>query len=163
MINSLQRNDLDVIVELQSDPLVKSITQGYVFPHADEAIALWFEKIRNPGENPKNLYWAIRDKNQCIGFCTLQQIDWINRKAEVGIVIKEKQKGFGSEALRELISIARDSYGLRKLYAKILAVNEPALRLFASMQFREEGLLQEDYFFEGSWCDNYIYSIMLSK
>jgi len=158
LLKSLESEDLPHLHLIQGDLDMKKLTQGYLFPHALESTRDWFASIVNPGSLPKTLYWAIKENGTFLGYCNLHNIDWINRHAEVGIIVIEPSRGYGIRALQELGNIAFLTYGFRKIYAKVLDCNEAAIALFNKNGFELEGRLIADHYFNGIWVDNLIYS-----
>jgi len=158
LLKSLEKEDLPFLHRIQSDLVIKKLTQGYLFPHALESTHDWFASIANPGSLPKTLYWAIKENDKFLGYCNLHNIDWINRHSELGIIIIEPSKGYGSRALQELERFAFLTYGFRKIYARVLGCNQPAIALFSKNGFNLEGRLIADHFFNGIWVDNLVYA-----
>jgi len=82
-----------------------------------------------------------------IGLVWLYDIHERHRRAEVRIVIGEKNAwggGYGSDALRVLARIAFGERKLDKLWADVLATNPRAARAFERAGFTREGLLAGD-------------------
>lgn len=158
ILTHFEPEDIDVLIKLQNNVMIKSISQGYLFPHTKNAVIEWVKKIHNPGKNPTNLFWAIKEENELVGYCSLTNIDWMNRNAEIGIVLIKTQQGTGPLAIQELCNVAFNSYGLEKLYAKVLQINSPAIKLFERLGFLIEGRLLKDKMFSGEMVDNLIFA-----
>ena len=52
IISSFQKTDFESVKILKQRHELQQVIQGYLFPHSDEAIQSWFEKISNPGITP---------------------------------------------------------------------------------------------------------------
>jgi RimJ/RimL family protein N-acetyltransferase len=82
------------------------------------------------------------EKDELIGRCMLFDIDWVNRKAMLGIVIGEKAywgRGYGQDAVSLLLEYA---FCLLNLYSVMLGViefNHRAVHCYQRVGFKEIG------------------------
>ncbi len=88
--------------------------------------------------------YAIVDLNTdtLIGNCGLLDVDHINRTAEVGIFIGDKEylgKGYGREALSLLIDYAFSVLNLRNIMLRVYSFNERAVNSYKAIGFRLMG------------------------
>jgi RimJ/RimL family protein N-acetyltransferase len=128
------------------------------------AIRHWYEENLAAGA----LVWAILLQGEPIGYLTLFEIDDVNRKAELALMIGERRvwgKGFAKETLRILLRHAfapavDDGLGLNKVYLSVFAENVAARRAYRSSGFREDGMLREDMFRAGTWHDQVLMSAL---
>jgi RimJ/RimL family protein N-acetyltransferase len=101
-----------------------------------------------------NCVFAVErlDDGRFIGLVWLYAIHWRHRRAEVRIVLGDRDSwggGFGTDALRLLAAIAFGSMNLDKLWADVLATNPRAVAAFERAGFVREGLLRGDRFDNG--------------
>ena len=162
ILSSFQKSDFEAMKLLKQKYELQQVIQGYLFPHSDDAIRNWFDKISNPGEAPSELHWAVRMSDEFLGYVVLHHIDWVNRNAEIGVVINSPGKGIGKEAVCSVLDIAKSDFGLHKIYAKVLQINESGIALFKRLDFELEGTLSEDRFFNGTWINNLVLAKILS-
>lgn len=83
------------------------------------------------------------DTEKLIGNCGLMDLDQINRSAELGIFIGNKEylsKGYGTEALRLLIDYAFNYLDLENILLKVYSFNERAIRCYEKVGFRKIGI-----------------------
>lgn len=114
------------------------------------------------------LVWAIVHEVEPIGYVTLFDIDRINRKAELALMIGERSawgKGFAKETLRTLLRHAlspanEDGIGLHKVYLAVFDENTAARRAYAACGFHEDGVLRDDMFRDGIWHDQILMSVL---
>jgi RimJ/RimL family protein N-acetyltransferase len=79
---------------------------------------------------------------ELIGRCLLFDIDYVNRKAMLGILIGEKRywdKGYGQEAFRLLLDYAFRLLKLNSIMLGVFAFNERALACYRRVGFKEIG------------------------
>ena len=65
--------------------------------------------------------------------------------AEIDVMVAEhrhRRRGFASEAVRLLMETVRVQLGVRVVRAKVKLDNEPSLKLFAGLGFREEARVE---------------------
>ncbi len=97
-----------------------------------------------------------RDNERFIGLAWLHGVEWRHRRAEVRIVLGDREswgKGYGTDALRVLVSIAFGPMGLEKLWAEALATNGRAVAAFERAGFVREGVLRQDRIHTGGRVD----------
>lgn len=116
---------------------------------------LWYQQLI---ASDRHFVFAIdrRRKPAFVGLAWLYDIHWRHRRAEVRIVIGNKQvwgKGLGTDALRVLQGIAFDGLDLEKLWADVLETNPRAVAAFEQAGFVREGLLRGDRFVGGARTD----------
>lgn len=101
--------------------------------------------------------WVIAEKE---GLCYLGQIslilvDSLNRRAELTLVMAPDQagKGYAREGVRLAVRFAFRQLNLHRVYLKVAAANERAVRLYKGCGFREEGRLRDEMFVDGRYTD----------
>jgi RimJ/RimL family protein N-acetyltransferase len=147
----------------RSDPEVTRYWINQDIPD-QAAIRLWYEKNLSAGA----LIWAILSRGEPVGYVTLFDLDAINRKAELALMIGERSawgQGFAKETLRVLLRhafapVASDGLGLNKVYLSVFAKNVAARRAYRSSGFHEDGTLREDMFRAGVWHDQILMSAL---
>lgn len=111
-------------------------------PLTNDWIRTWFE--RQSRGNGDTLVFTIWDMAAMvpIGNTALQDIDMRTRTAEFGIFIAEPQfrnDGRGSETTRMMVRFALDHLGLENVMLRVFDDNEPAIRTYKGVGFREIG------------------------
>lgn len=92
----------------------------------------------------KDHNYAIIDsvKDELIGNCGFFKIDHLERNAECGIFIGNKEywdRGYGSEALKLLLSYGFDYLNLRNVMLKVFSFNQRAIKSYQKIGFKEIG------------------------
>ncbi len=83
-------------------------------------------------------------------------IDHRNGVGSLGIIIGEKDywgQGYGTEALRLLITYAFDTLNLQKVEIEVFSSNPRALACYKKVGFIEEGLKRRRYYIRGQYID----------
>jgi RimJ/RimL family protein N-acetyltransferase len=154
---------LDAVRRWRSDPEVTRYWITQEVPN-EATIRAWYERNRADGA----LVWAILHQGQPVGYVTLFDIDPLNRKAELALMIGERAawgQGFAGDTLRTLLRHALsaeslDGLGLNKVYLSVFAENVAARRAYARSGFHEDGILREDMLRDGVWHDQILMSVL---
>lgn len=86
--------------------------------------------------------------------------------AEIGWCLAPAHEGHGyaTEAVRELLAIAFDDLGLRRVVANSFEANEPSWRLMERVGMRREALtLGESLHRDGEWLDSVAYGLLAEE
>ncbi len=167
-LRPLHTADLETILTAYSDLDLQLITDGDSPPMSDVQVrSFWEEIIANPGVNLR--YFAIEALNQSgqfLGACSLQQIDYRNRHAELSVWMASREnrgQGYGTDAVRLLLSYAFDVIRLDKVYLGVYDFNEAGIRSYERVGFRYEGRLQNMLHYEGRYWDEWAMRILRSE
>ena len=117
--------------------------------------AEWFDAIRS---SPDTVVFGIRlvEDDRLVGSGQLHGIDARARSAELQIRIGEEDargRGLGGEALQLLLRHGFDDLNLRRIWLRVFATNERALRAYEAAGFVEEGRLREAAYVDGGFVD----------
>lgn len=107
--------------------------------------------------------FAVRSQENLIGLINLDDIDWVNSHAEVGIALTDisaRGHGYAAEALKLMIDYAFNSLGLHKLWARIIEGNKPSISLFEKSGFLNEGTMREQVLRNGEWKSMLLYGLI---
>ena len=122
------RKDPELII-LDAAPRLKLCRREY--------IAYSNEEIRNPHRRRRRFAIDSIDGKH-IGNCMYYDIDEINKQAELGILIGDKDywgKGYGTDAINTLVSHIFNSSNIKRVYLKTLDWNIRAQRCFQKCGF----------------------------
>jgi UDP-4-amino-4,6-dideoxy-N-acetyl-beta-L-altrosamine N-acetyltransferase len=159
ILRALEKEDLTHCVRWIND---SEITKGLgiIFPISQYEEEKWYE---NYVKDEKNKIFAIETEKTYIGNVGLHDIDWINRKALLGIMIGEKKylsKGYGTDAITTLLEFAFDTMNLNKISLTVFENNQRAIRCYEKCGFTREGVMREDLFRDGKFHDTLFMSIL---
>ena len=106
---------------------------------------------------------CLKENDALIGFCSLSKIDILNRSAESGMTIGNKNywsKGYGSEARLLLLDYAFSERGFNRIWACILESNIASQKMFKKCGYKIEGLLKQSIYKNGKFQNQVIMSIL---
>ena len=102
-------------------------------------------------------------KNKKYIYIKVLYLDYINRKATMGIVIGKKDKlgkGIGREAIGILKNFVFNSLNLNRLDLEVLEHNIRGYKCYTACGFKEEGRKRKAIFHKGSYKDLIFMSIL---
>lgn len=106
----------------------------------------WIEKNNKDG---KFQFAIVRlEDDELIGNCGFNELDLVNGKGSVGIFIGEEEnrsKGYGTEALKLLISYGFEYLNLNNIMLSAYSFNERAIACYKKVGFKVIGKRREAY------------------
>lgn len=159
-LRAIEREDLPTFVRWFNDQEVTRYLQmsGPLSLAQEER---WFQSKL---EDEKNTVLAIETLDGVhIGNLGLHNVDYRNRHAQLGIVIGEKEywnQGYGTDAVRTALYYAFDELNLNRVFLRVYAYNQRAIRCYEKCGFRHEGTLRQDFFRNGEYHDTLIMGIL---
>lgn len=146
-LRAIERGDIPTFLKWLNDPQVQRYPGRTPFPLSFAEEERWFERQLN---DEKSRIFAIEtEKGVRIGNIGLQEIDYKDGKATLGIMIGEKGywgQGYGSDAIKALLRFAFEELNLHHLYLSVFDFNKRAIRCYEKCGFRQEGIVRESVF-----------------
>lgn len=145
-----------------NDPVVCKYNRHARFPSTKEAMRQYLEKISHPATT---IVLAITEKrtHRHVGNISLSNINWVDRNAELSIIIGEKEvwgKGYGGEACRLMISYAFETLNLHRIYAGTHEDNIAFQKIAKKLKMRIEGRSVDSVYKNGKYADTiWFYSL----
>ncbi len=141
-------SDIEFLLKVINDPVV---TKYLRFPnnlHFQKDEIEWLQNLSKSQD--KNKVFIIRESatNDAVGVIGLHNVDWYNRHAELGYLLKRESwgKGLATEASRLIIEYGFEILNLRKIYAFVKDGNEGSVRVLLKNNFNEIGRFKKhDY------------------
>jgi RimJ/RimL family protein N-acetyltransferase len=148
-----------------NDPEVSAYMFRGVFPSTRESTAAFYESIVT-SETDVVLAIMARDGDVHVGNVGLHRIDWVNRVAEFGIVIGEKEhwgRGIGQEATELIVRHGFDRLNLNRIWLGVLAEHEGARKVYERVGFRVEGTLRAELLRDGRAHDKLVMGLLAEE
>jgi len=128
----------------------------------------WYEE--KVLRDPSTIMFSIRglEDNKLLGCSGLVYIDWISRHADISLYVGWKDsyiddEGYAEESCRLLINYGFKELSLNKLWTEIYAFDKKKKKLYDKVGFKVDGVLRENYFYNGKFWNSYILSILASE
>jgi RimJ/RimL family protein N-acetyltransferase len=120
----------------------------------------WVRKQNTP-EKENSVIWCIHKDGKPIGSVGLNNIDKVHRKAELGILIGEREEwGKGIAQAAEAVAVEFGfsnivAGGLNKIWASVLDGNNASREALRKVGFSDIGVLKQDLWHQGKWYDTW--------
>ena len=134
---------------------------GGVFPFTSNTFQQICRSCHEP--YPFDIWFAVCEDDKLIGIAGLHSVRYIQRNAELAILIGEKadrEKGKGRIVLELIEEYAFGTLDLHRLYALVYSYNYPAMNFFESCNWNQEGIMQEAAYWNYRFCDVVIWAKM---
>ncbi len=149
-IRKMTVEDTDNIIKWRNSPSV-SVNFIYRRPLTREDHLNW---IRNMVDTGKVVQYVIHsgELGRDVGSVYLRDIDHDYRKAEFGIFIGEddaRGRGIGSAAAELILRVGFEELDLNRIFLRVFARNEHAIKAYKRAGFVYEGLFRQDVILDG--------------
>lgn len=154
-IRHAELNDLQDIHEIYSCLKAYSGTLQLPYP----SLELWRKRLSEPSGGSYNLVAVIEGK--VVGQLGLQTFPNSPRRKHagnlgMGVHDNRQGKGIGKALLGACIDLADNWLNLIRLELEVYTDNEPAIRLYKSFGFEQEGTLHQYAFRDDGYVDSYL-------
>jgi diamine N-acetyltransferase len=166
-LRAVEREDVKHFYEWVNDP---EVTRGLALylPMSTVEEEKWFERVqaRDPHEKPLAIEVREGDGWKLIGNCGVFDVEWVNRSAELGIMIGKKSvwnQGYGTEVMTLLLKHCFETLNLNRVFLHVYAENLRARRSYVKAGFVEEGRLRQAVYKQGRYDDVMLMSVLASE
>ena len=156
VLRALEEADLERTHRWHNDPeLYSRLVNPFRFVSRTAELE-WLRRKAGYSANEINLAICLRATGEHIGNIYLGEIDWVSRRAFLGIFIgspEHRGKGYGQEAMRQVLAHAFADLHLNRVFLEVLVDNAPAIKVYERCGFAVEGRLRSHVFKNGSYQD----------
>jgi len=167
-LRAIEREDIPSFVRWMNDPeVIENLLMNYPLSKAIEE--KWFDhqlEIAPTAGQVMGIETLVGSEWILIGTCGLHNVEVVDRSAEFGISIGEKEfwnKGLGREATRLTLKHGFEDLNLNRIYLYVHATNPRAMKVYEAAGFVKEGVLRQGVYKNGSYLDVTIMSILHSE
>lgn len=128
----------------------------------------WFEQ--KVMKDPTTMMFSIRrlSDNELLGCCGFVYISWVHRHADLSLYVGWNNEyiddtGYAEDACRELLRYGFHELTLNKVWTEIYDFDEKKWRLYKKIGFQKDGVLRQNYFYDGKWWDSRIISLLAEE
>lgn len=164
-LTMIDREDLDGLYEQMCASNAEQFSSvAAVGPHSRQSLQ-WMSDKRNDYHNlAGDLMFAIRkrDSAQMVGTINAHFVDTANANLMLGIGIYqsgERNRGFGSEAIRLLTDFAFLEMNMHRVYLGCFSFNQRAAALYERLGFRREGINRGFVYRNGNYYDEIAFGV----
>ena len=153
-LSPINIDDASIYVKWLSDPNIsdKLHSTKRVFNELNEK-----EFLNKRLSNGDYIFSIIKKSDdKIIGTVSLNEIDYVDRTATIGIFIGESDnhnKGYGSDALRAILKYGFGVLNLYNIDLKVFDFNEQAINCYKKVGFKEYGRRHKAYYINNEYHD----------
>lgn len=111
----------------------------------------WFKKLQT--DKSRKMFIVLFEEKK-IGVCGLIHIDYLNKNADIAIIIGDKNfhgKGIGSFTLDKLLKYGFKKLKLHRIGAEVIEYNLNSIRLFEKFNFKIETTFRDMIWRKNRW------------
>lgn len=158
----LEPGDIDSLIGWANDAAVTLyLSQAVAYPASGSDGVRWLEAL---SRSHTDRVFAIETlEGRLVGTVGLHAIRWIDRKAELAVMIGERDcwnRGFGTWAVREVLRRGFEEMSLRRIYLRVASDHAAAIRVYRKCGFQSEGLLRKDRYVGRGYADTLMMSVL---
>jgi len=165
-LRAVEPEDAAFIFDVENDETLWELSHTQT-PFSKHTIQQYVQNAHKDIFEVKQLRLIIEaEKNKPLGMIDLFDFDFKNKRAGVGILIKSnknRQQGFGTEALHLLTQYSFNKLDLHQLYCNIAEDNEQSLKLFQNAGFQKVGLKKDWNYSNGTFTNEYLLQLVKNK
>jgi RimJ/RimL family protein N-acetyltransferase len=153
--------DLPALLAYRNDPEIARYQSWESFTAAEGEAFIEAQSRCEPGQTGAWFQFAVTvpPEDRLIGDCALHVGE--DRVAEIGFTLsrESQRRGYGAEAVREVIRYAFAELGVARIHAIVDSRNAPAIRLLERAGLRREDSASRKTWFKNGWCLEHVFSI----
>jgi RimJ/RimL family protein N-acetyltransferase len=163
ILRAIEREDLPLLAAYNNDIDVELAGGGDPpLPQSLDRLKAEFEQeAAKGGRNGPS--FAIEADGKFIGQCALFDFQQRSQSCELGIAIGDKDywgRGYGREAVTLLLDYAFRHHNIRRVFLRVHAQNERAIKAYTGAGFIEEGRLRQHVWSDGRYDDLILMGIL---
>lgn len=162
VLRAVEEDDLEMLRELINSKSVEYMVGTWNMPVSKDGQKKWFDNLEN--DKWKHLHAIIETfDGEAMGYLTLHDIDWKNRRAMYGMKTtnNRKVKGIGFETACTIMKYVFDELQLNKLEAEFIENNEASIHIHQNKcGWNVDGRRRKQYFQNGKYYDVIIMSVL---
>ena len=164
-LRAIEREDLPLLLAFNNDIEVE-LAGGGDPPLPQSLARLQAEYDQEAGKGGRSgTHFAIEADGRFIGQAALFNPDNVARTCELGIAIGDKAywgRGYGRETITLLTHYAFQQHNYHKIWLRVHASNQRAIRAYAACGFVEEGRLRAHIYSNGRYDDLLLMGLLRS-
>ena len=129
---------------------------------------IWFEE--KVVKDPTTLMFSIKrnDDDILLGCGGFVYINWVHRHADLSLYIGWNNayidsKGYAEESCKLLLDYGFKELCLNKVWTEIYEFDKKKKALYDKFDFKQDGLLRQNYWYDGKWWDSRILSLLKNE
>lgn len=162
ILRKIEESDLEELYQMRTDPDVMRYINKE--PQTREIVAGVIKQMHANWQNNDSINWAVtlKDDPRLIGSFGFWRTEKENHRAEIGYMLAKThwRKGYLNEAMQAGLDYAFREMKLHSIEANINPDNDASRKLLQKFGFQQEAYFKENYYFNGTFIDSVIFSLL---
>jgi RimJ/RimL family protein N-acetyltransferase len=167
ILRKLKATDADSITLYINDKSIVKWLISVPYPYKKNFAEQFIRSRFNERRTKKSFTFGVTLKSvdEVIGIIDLSDIDWEDKKAEIGYWIGKKfwGQGYMTEAINLTSEFGFRELKLNKIYARVFEGNQASMKILEKNNFRREGILRDEVSKFSRWIDEHYYGLLKSE
>jgi len=161
-LRALGPGDIDSLIRWVKDAAVTLyLSQAVAYPASGSDGYRWLEELSR--SHSERVFAIETLEGRLIGSVGLHAIRWVDRKAELSVMIGERDywnRGYGTWAVQEMLRRGFEEMSLQRIYLSVASNHDAAIRVYRKCGFQSEGLLRNDRYVGRGYADTLMMSVL---
>lgn len=163
ILRPIELSDIDRLLNINDEEIRQYLLSVFPLNRLREE-----EWVRNLYASQRDIVFAIVpvEMDQLVGTTGLHSIDWVNRCAEFGIAVTDKNfwgLGLGTEATELTLKYAFEYLNLNRVQLRVYEYNPRAIHVYEKCGFVKEGILRKARYLKGKYHDVIVMGILAEE
>ena len=161
-LRALEPGDIDSLIRWVNDAAVTLyLSQAVAYPASGSDGYRWLEELSR--SHSERVFAIETLEGRLIGSVGLHAIRWVDRKAELAVMIGDRDywnRGYGTWAVQEMLRRGFEEMSLQRIYLRVASNHDAAIRVYRKCGFQSEGLLRKDRYVGRGYADTLMMSVL---
>lgn len=162
-LRALNVKDAQRMLEWMHDKKTRECFQQPLQDKTLEDVLCFIKNAKTQLSTGNDVHFAVTDKSgEYLGTVSMKNYNARDKNAEFAICLhmNARGKGIGTMALKCMLQIAFEKWGLERVYLNVLKCNKQAIRIYESCGFRFEGIFVKHLYIHGKYQDLLWYGLL---
>ena len=165
-LRAIEEKDCDLLLEMMNNPEVDEYVGSVHLPISRSMQENWIKNYSNT-ENTIRLMIEL-ENGYTIGMIMLQNIDYINKNAEIGIKTyvpdyTYRMKHDTEDAIYAMLYYAYNYLNLECIYGYVINDNRDAIKFNKRLGLHEDGTIRNKLYVNGEYKDMTVFSMLRNE
>ncbi|HVM87575.1 MAG TPA: GNAT family protein [Puia sp.] len=139
--------DIQALLSMRNNIELQSLLMSRAKPNTSEKINEWLKRKLS---DESSVFFIIADAstNQLAGYLQFVNIDFLNRRGELGICLDpaKQGQGYAANALSLLEVYLKDVFNIKKITLQVLQQNSSAINFYLKSGYMQVGIYKEHFY-----------------
>jgi len=165
-LSAVEKEDLQQLLNWRNNPDFRKHFREYRELNLNQQDKWFEEKVV---KDNTTLMFSIKrnEDNELLGCCGFVYINWVHRHADLSLYIGYENayiddEGYAEESCWLLLEYGFNELYLNKIWTEIYEFDNKKKELYDKFGFQQDGLLRQNYWYDGKWWDSRMLSLLNS-